>query len=131
MNVVVCVGRVVRDPEIRYTQEGLAIARWTLALQNKQRKDDGSYGADFPSFNAFGKTAEFVEKYIKKGTKICVRGHLKTGSYKDKDGKTIYTTDVVADEIEFAESKNAESTPASDDGFMDIPDGFDEELPFH
>jgi single-strand DNA-binding protein len=137
MNKVLLIGRVVRDPEVRYTQgaEPMAIARYTLAV-DRRKKDENS--ADFISCVAFGKSAEFAEKYLHKGIKIAVEGRIQTGSYTNKDGKKIYTTDVVVESTEFAESKNsaqqapAEPTADMGEGFMSIPDGVDDEgLPFN
>ena len=137
MNKVILMGRLVRDPEIRYTQsaEPMAIARYTLAVDRKFKRE-GEQTADFISCIAFGKTAEFAEKYYKKGTKIAIVGRIQTGSYTNKDGVKVYTTDVVVEEQEFAESKGssdnspAPSSPAPSDGFMNIPDDIGEELPF-
>ena len=135
MNKVILIGRLVRDPEVRYTQgqEQKAIARFTLAVDRKYKKE-GEQTADFISCIAFSKLGEFVEKYLKKGTKICLEGHWQTGSYKNKEDKTVYTNDCLAESIEFAESKKAEgedSAPQTDDGgFMNIPDGLVEDLPF-
>lgn len=145
-------GRLTRDPEIKYTQgeNSMAIARYTLAV-DRRFKRDGDSTADFINCVAFGKGAEFTEKYFRQGLKVVVTGRIQTGSYTNKDGQKVYTTDVVVEEQEFAESKatsdaNAGSfshaggfqqapapTPAADvgDGFMNIPDGIDEELPFN
>ena len=145
-------GRLTRDPEIKYTQgeNSMAIARYTLAV-DRRFKRDGEPTADFVNCVAFGRGAEFTEKYFRQGLKVVVTGRIQTGSYMNKDGQKVYTTDVVVEEQEFAESKatsdaNAGSfshaggfqqapapTPAADagDGFMNIPDGIDEELPFN
>ena len=137
MNLVCLCGRLTKDPDVRYTQgaEPLAIARYTLAV-DRRKKDENS--ADFISCIAFGKSAEFAEKYLHKGIKILVEGRIQTGSYTNKDGKKIYTTDVVVESTEFAESKNsaqqapAEPTADMGEGFMNIPDGVDDEgLPFN
>ena len=151
MNKVELMGRLARDPEVRYSQgeNPTAIAKYTLAVDRRFKKDN-EQSADFISITAFGKAGEFAEKYLKKGTKVIVIGRIQTGSYTNKDGVKVYTTDVIAEEQEFAESKNSgasqpaqqnptqSSTPAasassdpSDDGFMNIPDGIDEELPFN
>ena len=135
MNKFIGVGRFVRDPDVRYSQDNTAIARFTLAVDRKYKKD-GEQSADFISCLAFSKTAEFIEKYIKKGTKIVVDGRIQTGSYTNKDGQKIYTTDVVVENVEFAESKSngsSESRPtADDDEFLIIPEGTDDEgLPFN
>ena len=147
MNKVILVGRLTKDPEVRYSQgeTSSAIARFTLAVDRRVRRDAGSdqQTADFIGCVAFGKTGEFIEKYGRKGTKFIVEGRIQTGRYTNKDGQTVYTTDVVAEQVEFAESKSnsnggsvdtkQETTAASsatDDGFMNIPDGIDEELPF-
>lgn len=139
MNKVILMGRLTRDPEVRYTQgdNAMAIARYSLAV-DRRFKRDGEPDADFINCVAFGKAGEFAEKYLKKGTKIAVVGRIQTGSYTNKDGQKVYTTDVVVEEQEFAESKNSGSSdnnqyaPANKYmGFMNIPDGIDEELPFN
>jgi single-strand DNA-binding protein len=145
MNKVILMGRLTRDPEVRYSagENALAIARYTLAVDRRFRRD-GEASADFISCVSFGRTAEFAEKYFRQGLKIAVTGRIQTGSYTNKDGQKVYTTDVVVEECEFAESKNAAGdnsgfTPsdrpspssAAGDGFMNIPDGIDEELPFN
>lgn len=144
MNKVVLMGRLTRDPDVRYSQgeTPMAIARYTLAVDRRFRREGNEQTADFISCVSFGKTAEFAEKYYHKGTKICVSGRIQTGSYTNKDGQKVYTTEVVVEEQEFAESKNANSegdfaaapsapsAPAGD-GFINIPDGIDEELPFN
>ena len=141
MNKTVLLGRLTKDPEVRYSQgeNATAVARYTLAV-NRKFKKDGEPTADFIPCVAFGRSAEFAEKYFSKGTKVAVSGRIQTGSYTNKDGQKVYTTDVVVEEQEFAESKAANqqnlqsagsgSIPASD-GFMNIPDGMDEELPFN
>lgn len=146
MNKVILMGRLTRNPDVRYSQgdAATAVARYTLAVDRRFNKRDGEQSADFIGCVAFGKSAEFAEKYLKQGTKICVTGRIQTGSYTNKDGNKVYTTDVVVEDQEFAESKNAqggasdayqpESRPmpsaASGDGFMNIPEGIEEELPF-
>lgn len=136
MNRVCLCGRLTKDPDVRYTQgaEPMAIARYTLAVDRRTKEKE----TDFISCIAFGKSAEFAEKYLHKGIKIAVEGRIQTGSYTNKDGKKIYTTDVVVESTEFAESKNsaqqapAEPTADMDEGFMRIPDGVDDEgLPFN
>lgn len=139
MNKVILMGRLTRDPEIRYGQgeKPTAVARYTLAV-DRRFKRDGEPTADFISCVAFGKNAEFAERYLYQGMKIAVAGQIRIGSYTNKDGVKVYTTDVVVEEHEFAESKaasnHAGSAPASGtdigDGFMNIPGGIDEELPF-
>lgn len=133
MNKVVLMGRIVRDPEVKYSrgENSMAIARYTLAVDRKIKKDNDAT-ADFISCVAFGKSGEFAEKYFRKGTKVAVSGHIQTGSYTNKDGNKVYTTDVIVDEQEFAESKNASAGGnGGSDGFMNIPDDIsDEELPF-
>ena len=140
MNKVILIGRLTRDAETRYTQRenSIAISRLTLAVDRKKRKDqaDGQPTADFISCVAFGKTGEFIEKFGKKGTKFVIEGRIQTGSYDNKDGQKVYTTDVVIESVEFAESKagqnNTQPQPQPDaDGFVNIPDGIDEELPFN
>lgn len=140
MNKAILLGRLVRDPEVRYTQgaSAMCVARYTLAVDRRVKKD-GENKADFISCVAFGKAAEFAEKYLRKGTKIAVVGRIQTGSYKDKNDNTVWTTDVIVEEQEFCESKNNSNTnnysapaPQTDaNGFMNIPDGFEEELPFN
>lgn len=144
MNKVILMGRLTRDPEIRYTQasEPLVIARYTLAVDRRfQRKDNSGneQNADFISCIAFGKNAEFAEKYLKQGTKIAIVGRIQTGSYTNKDGNKVYTTDVVVEEHEFCESRssqggNTQDAPKpmpADSGFMDIPTGLTgNDLPF-
>ena len=144
MNKAILSGRLTRDPEVRYSQgeQATAIARYTLAVDRRGRgTKEGEQTADFISCVAFGKAGEFAEKYLKKGTKMIVTGRIQTGSYTNKEGVKVYTTEVVVEEQEFAESKNssqgntgnAQPAPntSEDDGFMDIPDGIDEELPFN
>ena len=144
MTKVILMGRLTRDPEVRYSQgeNSLAIARYTLAV-DRRFKRQGEQEADFISCVSFGKTAEFAEKYLKQGTKIAVTGRIQTGSYTNKEGQRVYTTEVIVEETEFAESKSASGesgyqntsrpapTEAVGDGFMNIPDGIDEELPFN
>lgn len=136
MNKVILLGRLVRDPDVRYSQgeNASAVARYTLAV-DRRFKREGEQQADFISCVAFGKSAEFAEKYLRQGTKIAVVGRIQTGSYTNKDGQKVYTTDVIVEEQEFAESKNASrnegSTQTADaNGFMNIPDSVAEELPF-
>ena len=136
MNKVILMGRLTRDPEVKYTQgeNTMAIARYTLAV-DRRFKRDGEAAADFISCVAFGRQAEFAEKYLRQGIRIVVTGRIQTGSYTNRDGNKVYTTDVVVEEQEFAESKNAQNHAAGKpqvdpDGFMNIPDGIDEELPF-
>lgn len=129
MNRADLTGRTTKDPEIRYAQgtNPMCIAKFSLAVDRRFKKD-GEPTADFINCVAFGKTAEFIEKYVAKGIKIGVCGHIQTGSYKDKDGKTVYTTEVVADEVEFEEKK--EQAPKQDNGFIDVPDSALDDLPF-
>ena len=142
MNKVILMGRLTRDPEVRYStgDNATAVARYTLAV-DRRRRNDGEQNADFISCVAFDKNAEFAEKYLKQGTKVCVTGRIQTGSYTNKDGAKVYTTDVVIEACEFAESKNASANSGftqarpepetAGDGFMNIPDGVEDEgLPF-
>jgi len=156
MNKVILMGRLTRDPEVRYSagENATAVARYTLAVDRRFRRDSDGATADFIGCVAFGRSAEFAEKYFRQGLKIVVTGRIQTGSYTNKDGVKVYTTDVVVEDQEFAESKSAsnasmasmaggyDSAPApapsrpapsaaSGDGFMNIPDGIDEELPFN
>lgn len=139
MNKVVLMGRLTKDPEVRYSQGNnpMAIARYTLAVERKFKRD-GEPNADFINCVAFGKNGEFAEKYLHKGIKILVEGRWQSGSYTNRDGQKVYTNDCVVESCEFAESKNASQSerpqvaPQMDsDGFMSIPDGIDEELPFN
>ena len=144
MNKVILMGRLTRDPEVRYSQgdNSMAIARYSLAVDRRYKRDGDEQTADFINCVAFGKSGEFAEKYLHKGTKVVVVGRIQTGSFTNKDGQKVYTTDVVVEEHEFAESKNngngtgasntsSNSNTSSGDGFMNIPDGIDEELPFN
>jgi len=136
MNKVILMGRLVADPEVRYSQgqNATCIARYRLAVDRKFKKD-GEADADFISCVALGRNGEFAEKYLHKGMKIAVIGRIQTGSYTNKDGAKVYTTDIVVEEHDFCESKKTSAqgnAPQTDsDGFMNIPDGFDEELPFN
>ena len=168
MNKVVLMGRLTRDPEVRYTQgeNSTCIARYTLAVDRRFSRNNNNDGqtADFIPCVAFGKTGEFAEKYFRKGIKVAVSGRIQTGSYTNRDGVKVYTTDIIVDDQEFAESRNASQqgggssysgrnsyggssygggnnsygggqsgsaqSSGSIDGFMNIPDGIDEELPF-
>ena len=150
MNKVILMGRLTRDPEVRYSQGGenpLAIARFTLAV-DRRFKRDGEATADFINCVAFGRQAEHAERFYRQGLQVVITGRIQTGSYTNKDGVKVYTTDIVVEEQEFAESKAVSDAnaggyrsaptpapapaPVSDagDGFMNIPDGIDEELPF-
>lgn len=148
MNKVILMGRLTRDPEVRYSQgeNAMAIARYTLAVDRRfNRNNNDEASADFIGCVAFGRSGEFAEKYFRKGTKVLVTGRIQTGSYTNKDGVKVYTTDVVVEDQEFAESKNssgndggftgntgrAPEPSGAGDGFMNIPDGIDEELPFN
>ena len=151
MNKVILMGRLTRDAEIRYSQgeTANAVARFSLAVDRRFRREGDEQTADFINCVAFGKsaefgkTAEFLERFGRKGTKFVVEGRIQTGSYTNREGQKVYTTDVVVENVEFAESKassdNSGYTPASipspsqaaNDGFMNIPDGIDEELPFN
>lgn len=156
MNKVILMGRLTRDPDVRYSagENSTAVARYTLAV-DRRFKRDGEATADFIGCVAFGRQAEFAEKYLRQGTKIAISGRIQTGSYTNRDGQKVYTTDVVVEDQEFAESKSASehnsgysapynaapaaasAAPSHDmggvsaDGFMNIPDGIDEELPFN
>lgn len=138
MNKCIFSGRLTTDPQIRATQDGKYVGNYTIAVNRRYNKDakEGDQTADFPRLVVFGKAAEFAEKYLHKGTKVNVVARVQTGSYTDKDGKKVYTTDFVVEDQEFAESKNSGATPqqtqspAQDQGFIPIPDADDEELPF-
>lgn len=138
MNKVILMGRLTRDPEVRYSQgePPVAVARFTLAVDRRYKTENGPT-ADFIGCVAFGKNAEFIEKYFRQGIKVLIAGRIQTGSYTNREGKKVYTTDIVVEEQEFAESKktNEQNNPSAisenEDGFMNIPEGIDEELPFH
>ena len=156
MNRVILMGRLTRDPDIRYTQgdNSMAIARYTLAVDRRRANADGQREADFISCVSFGKQAEFAERYLHQGTKVAAQGRIQTGSYTNKDGQKVYTTDVVVEDLEFAESKAASDNRGSGsydssknngrgtgssaaagegfEGFMNIPEGIEDEgLPFN
>lgn len=145
MNKVIIMGRLTRDPEVRYSQRGnsqneICVARYTLAVDRRGKEA----GTDFPSIVAFGKAGEFAEKYLRKGTKIILTGRVQTGNYTNREGVRVYTTDIVAEDQEFAERKaevsdnqqgNEQETEGSystdENGYLNIPDGIDAELPFN
>ena len=146
MNKALLAGRLTRDPEMKYSTgtNATAITRFSIAVSRKFKNAEGNYESDFINCVAFGRAGEFAERYFHKGTKIAVTGRIQTGSYTNKDGAKVYTTDIVVEEQEFAESKNASGSSeggyapagrmepaAAGDGFMNIPDGIDEELPFN
>ncbi len=151
MNKVILMGRLTRDPEIRYSsgENQLTIARYTLAVDRRFKRQNDDQTADFISCVVFGRGAEFAENYLHQGTKIVVSGRIQTGSYTNREGQKVYTTEVVVEEQEFAESKAAaannngggyqqaaapsrpEPVQAAGDGFMNIPDAIEEELPFN
>ena len=138
MNKTVLMGRLTADPQVRYSQgdNATAVARYTLAV-NRKFKKDGEPTADFIPCVVFGRSAEFAERYFRKGMQVAILGRIQTGSYTNKDGVKVYTTEVIVEEQEFAESKAAsqqngsDSAPVSTDGFTNIPDGIDEQLPFN
>lgn len=147
MNKVILMGRLTRDPEVRYSQgdSQMAIARFSLAVDRRFKRQGDTVTADFFNCTAFGKQGEFVEKYLKQGTKIVVTGRIQNDNYTNKEGQKVYSVQIIVEEIEFAESKNAagsgntfQSAPADgsqepmmpEDGFMNIPDGIDNTLPF-
>ena len=143
MNKVILMGRLTRDPEVRYGagENSTAVARYTIAV-DRRFKRDGEQNADFIGCVAFGRNTEFAEKYLRQGTKIVLTGRIQTGSYTNRDGQKVYTTDIVVEEQEFAESKavaagnsgqgnySRSSSPSDANGFMTIPDNIDAELPF-
>ena len=150
MNKVILMGRLTRDPEVRYSsgETATAVARFTLAVDRRFARRDSEQTADFIGCVAFGRNAEFIEKYFRQGMRVTICGRIQTGSYTNRDGNKVYTTDVVVEEQEFAECKAAsdanrsmgggyQAAPApspmgaAGDGFMNIPDGIDEELPFN
>ena len=138
MNKVILMGRLTRDPEVRYSQgdSQMAIARFSLAVDRRFKRQGDTVTADFFNCTAFGKQGEFVEKYLKQGTKIVVTGRIQNDNYTNKEGQKVYSVQIMVEEIEFAESKaagqgaqNNDSMPS--DGFMNIPDGIENELPFN
>ena len=141
MNKCILVGRLTKDPETRVSQgdNGTMITRFSIAVNRRFKNKEGVYEADFPNCVCYGKTAEFVDQYFKKGMAIGITGRLVTGSYTNKDGQKVYTTDVVVEEAEFVESKNSSSSDNNQSAptnkntdFMNIPDGIDDtELPFN
>ena len=145
MNKVILMGRLTRDPEVRYSagENALAIARYTLAV-DRRFKRQGDAEADFFNCTAFGRQAEFVEKYLRQGTKILLTGRVQNDNYTNRNGEKVYSVQIIAEEIEFAESRNAQGNTgasfqnampdpvqAADDGFLNIPNGIEEELPFN
>lgn len=137
MNKVILMGRLTRDPDVRYSQNdsSMAIARLSLAVDRRYKKQGDEVTADFFNCTAFGKQAEFVEKYLKQGTKIVVTGRIQNDNYTNKEGQKVYSVQIMVEEIEFAESKAAGESQQNDsmpgDGFMNIPDGVESELPFN
>ncbi len=141
MNKVILIGRLTRDPDVRMIEQGdkqLCITRYTLAVDRRFKREGDEQTADFIRCVSFGKTAEFAEKYFKQGTKIAVEGRIQTGSYQNQEGQTVYTTEVVVEQTEFAGSKSDNSAgqqnkpQENDDGFIDIPDNVDDSgLPFN
>lgn len=134
MNKVILMGRLTRDPEIRYSNN-IVIGRYALAVERRHQQEGAEKTADFINIVAFGKAAEFAEKYLKQGTKVLVTGRLQTGSYTNKNGQKVYTTDVIAEDQEFCEKKTdgtAQSNEGPTDGFMNFPDGdgIEDDLPF-
>ena len=145
MNKVILMGRLTRDPEIRYSQgeQSTAVARYTIAVDRRFRRDGDQQTADFINCVAFGRQGEFAEKYFRKGIKIAITGRIQTGSYTNREGQKVYTTEVVVEEQEFCESKNANNSnsqqsntanasnqPSSGNDFMSIPEGIEDDLPF-
>ena len=139
MNKVILMGRLTRDPDIRVSNTAdrqITVARYTLAVDRRGKKDDNAQTADFISCVAFDRAAEFAEKYLHQGTKVLVTGRIQTGSYNNRDGQKVYTTDIMIEEQEFCESKGIVEKPSPNtsvgDGFMNLPDGMDDEgLPFN
>lgn len=137
MNKVILMGRLTREPEVRYSQSdsSMAIARFSLAVDRRYKKQGDTVTADFFNCTAFGKQGEFVEKYLKQGTKIVVTGRIQNDNYTNKEGQKVYSVQIMVEEIEFAESKAAGQSQQNDsmpgDGFMNIPDGVESELPFN
>lgn len=136
MNKAILVGNLVADPTVRYTNNQTCVAEYRLAVKRNFKNENGDYDSDFITCVAWSKAGEFAEKYFRKGSKIAVSGRIQTGSYKDRDGKTVYTTNIVVEEHEFAESKKSseENKPVEDvkqESFMNIPDNIGDDLPFN
>ena len=138
MNKVILMGRLTRDPEVRYSQgeRSMAIAKYTLAIDRRKTQQNSDPGADFINCVAFDHAGEFAEKYFRQGLRVLISGHLQTGSYTNKDGQKVYTTDVIVESQEFADSRRdgsgAGSRGSKDDDFMNIPDNVEDEgLPFN
>ena len=131
MNKVILMGRLTKDPDVHINNDK-TVVRFNLAVDRRYRKagDETSPSADFPSCVAFGKTAEFISKYFHKGMKIALEGRIQTGDYTDKDGVKRYTTDVIAEAVEFAESKKTDDAPPSNDEWVQVPEGIEADLPF-
>ena len=127
MNIVMLLGRLTADPDVRTSQSGTSIATYTLAVDRRGKEKE----ADFIRCKAFNRGAEFAERYFRKGMRVAVSGSISTGSYKGQDGKTVYTTDVLVNSQEFADGKAQKEAPKDTQGFMDVPDDIDEELPFN
>lgn len=138
MNKVLMCGRLTRDPDVRYGENQKAVARFSLAVDRRFAKEGDQITADFFNCTAFGKTAEFIEKYVVKGTKLIITGRIQNDNYTNKDGQTVYSVQILIDELEFAESKKSasgsgqvqEQGGAPVQGFQNIPNGIDDELPF-
>jgi single-strand binding protein len=141
MNKVILMGRLTRDPEVRYSQgdSQMAIARFSLAVDRRFKKQGDTVTADFFNCTAFGKQGEFVEKYLKQGIKILLTGHIQNDNYTNKEGQKVYAIQIIVEELEFAESKSSQASndnsqpsqaEADDEGFMNIPDSIDSTLPF-
>lgn len=129
-NFVILMGRLTKDPEVRYGNDNKAIARFSLAVDRKYKDNNGNYPTDFFNLVSFGKTAEFVEKYLHKGVKILVEGEIRNNNYQ-KDGKTVYSDQLIANSVEFCESRNSQADAQTDnDGFHAVEEATDENLPF-
>lgn len=127
MNNVAIIGRITRDPEVRYTADQMAVATFTVAIDRGKDKNGNDRGADFPRVTVFGRQAENCERFLVKGLRVAIQGHIRTGSYKDRDGRTVYTTDVIADRVEFIEFKDkngSRSTEEHTGQYDDVPEGF-------
>lgn len=135
MNKWIGMGRLTRDPEVRYSQSGSAVANFSVAIDRRYKRD-GETTADFFNCTAFGKTGEFVEKYLRKGIKVVIEGELQNNNYEDKNGTKHYSVQIIVNQIEFAESKSSqdntepETTAPADNDFVNVPDGDMDELPF-
>lgn len=129
MNKCILMGRLTRDPEVRYSNDGKAIAKFAVAVDRKFKRE-GESEADFFNCTSFGKTAEVIEKYVKKGSKVAIVGRIENSNYTNRNGEKVYAVNILVDEFEFGESKKSEPQPAEDNDYISVPDGIEGDLPF-